>query len=775
MTFHLHISGRVQGVGFRPHVYKCATEKNISGCVSNEADGVHVFFNCTFQKQADDFVKLIMAGAPSRSIIQHWHLTETTPQPFSQFSIQMKENNASPDLLISPDFAMCPQCRDEFHDTKNRRYQYPFITCTLCGPRYSIMRQLPYERHLTTMQKFTQCPECRSEYDDVNDRRYFSQTNSCATCGIQLSWHSNNNGEVLSDPKQILPKLLQAFTEGKIVAIKGVGGFLLMCDAVNEKAIQTLRERKHRPQKPFAVLFSDVEKLRQYVPAKDVAINALLSEASPIVLMQANQKCFDELDMNGIAPGLSSIGVMIPYAPLLEWISSSWKNPLIATSGNLSGSCIVFQSEKKEQLFQVADFILDHNRDIVIPQDDSVIRFAEESNQKIFIRRSRGFAPATIIETEFKSSETIFAAGVMLKSAFAILHNNQIHLSQYLGDLESYDAQQNYLHTLNHFEQLLNAKPKNVLADLHPDYPSTKIAEKFSAQLKVPLKKIQHHEAHFAAILGEHNLFDSNEKILGVIWDGTGLGSDGNIWGGEFFIYQNGSMQRIHYLEPFTNLAGDKMAKEPRIAALAISNGITGALSILKSKFSDSEWAYYQKAMAQPGLQNSSGGRYFDGVAGLLNLVNSNSYEGEGGLLLEQQAYKYLLENNFKTPAHYFEEGLSGPVIPMKHLISRVITDIDSGKSTAEIAAKFHLSLAAIIHKVGKKSGVRNIAFSGGVFQNALLIDSIILRMGKKFQLYFHKQMPPNDECIAFGQLMHNQSIKNLDDVEENYLRASSN
>ncbi|MEO5783688.1 MAG: carbamoyltransferase HypF [Ginsengibacter sp.] len=767
MTFHLHIKGRVQGVGFRPHVYKCAVEKNVTGFVSNQADGVHVIFNHTSQTAADSFAELIIKNAPSKAIIQSWYTNEISEQNFYEFSIRVQESNVQPDLLISPDFAMCAQCREEFHDPDNRRDQYPFITCTLCGPRYSIMRQLPYERHLTSMYKFTQCPECQQEYDDVNDRRYFSQTNSCAACCIKLSWHSKQSSDVLNDPKQIISKLLHAFYEGKIVAVKGMGGFLLMCDAKNSRAIQTLRERKHRPKKPFAVLFPNVEMVEQYTFANSLALQALLGEASQIVLLQAKEKCFKQLAMKEIAPGLSTLGVMLPYAPLLEWIVSAWKNPLIATSGNLSGSCIVFQSEKKEELFQFADYILDHSRDIIIPQDDSVVRFSEVGTQQIMLRRSRGFAPAIILSspkeslrTELKTSETIFAAGAMLKSAFAIQNNNQIYLSQFLGNLESYDTQQNYQHTFNHFRKLLNTQPQIILADTHPDYPSTQLATEYAKQLDIPLKKIQHHEAHFAAILGEHNLFISDEKILGVIWDGAGLGSDGNIWGGEFFIYKKRKMERVHYLEPFNNLAGDKMAKEPRLAAFAISNGIEEAGSILQKKFSLQEWSYYRKAVDQQGLLNTSAGRYFDAVAALLDIISINTYEGEAALLLEKHTYSYLNKQHFKIADHYFNEEIDQPQIPMKNIIRNIAKDINEGKNKAEIAALFHKSLVTIIENVAHKVGAQKVAFSGGVFQNSVLIDLLHLQLEKPFQLFFHWQMPTNDECIAFGQLMHYQNIK---------------
>lgn len=760
MTFHLHIKGRVQGVGFRQHVYHCARERNINGYVSNEVDGVHLLFNLDLMNRAEAFAQEIIKRAPAKAIIQSWQLTEAKEQTFDTFSILIRTSEARPDLLISPDFALCAQCRQEFHDSRNRRFHYPFITCTVCGPRYSIINRLPYERHLTTMAGFTQCPECQSEYEDTSDRRFFSQTNSCSTCGILLTWHSLNHREALTVPDQILTAVLIALQEGKIVAIKGIGGFLLLCDAANPFAIRVLRERKHRPRKPFAVLFPNVEMIQELSFANPVAIQALEGETSPIVLVKANDQG-KYLDINGIAPGLSTVGVMLPYAPLLEWISSSWNKPLIATSGNLTGSCIVFQSEKKESLFEFADFILDHNREILIPQDDSVIKFTEIDHQRVIIRRSRGLAPAIIPSSPIKQTEIVFAAGAMLKSAFAIHYNHQIYLSQYLGNLESYDSQQNYQHTFNHFLRLLNIQPEIVLADLHPEYPSTQIATAYSNKWNIPIEKIQHHQAHFAAVLGEHDLFDKSEKVLGVIWDGTGLGSDGNIWGSEFFLFEHGNITRLHYLEPFPNLAGDKMAREPRLSALAITRHLDQTDSILESRFTNQEWQFYQKAVGQQELLNSSAGRYFDGVASLLDLVHVNTYEGEAALILEQCANDYLKKTNFILSDHYFHDEIDRPMIPMKDLIRSMVNDIRSGKGKTEIAAQFHLSLAVIIEKVALKIGVNRIAFSGGVFQNSVLINMLHLLLAKNQELYFHSQMPPNDECIAFGQIMHHFHIKN--------------
>jgi hydrogenase maturation protein HypF len=759
LTYHFHIKGRVQGVGFRPHVHQCATRQNIPGYVSNEPDGVHVLFNAATIEEAHAFTEVIIQQAPSIAIIRKSSLTEVKPQSFSEFSIVQQQSNANSDLLIAPDFALCPNCRLEFHDPSNRRYLYPFITCTVCGPRFSIISTLPYDRERTSMKAFTPCDSCNKEYASINDRRYYSQTNSCADCGIQLTWQQAGSANTISDQQVILQELIKALAEEKIVAVKGIGGFLLLCDASNKQVIQKLRERKQRPSKPFAVLFPDMEMVAQYAFTDTMAKQQLLNEVSPIVLLPATETGYHKLDMKGIAPGLSAIGIMLPYAPLLEWIMDAWKSPLVATSGNLSGSCIVFESEMKSKLVQFADYILDHNRTILIPQDDSVIKFSQKTHQQIILRRARGLAPAIRVAEGLTSPSTIIATGAALKSAFAIQHE-QVYVSQYLGNLESYEAQKNYEHTFQHMQKLIGVSPEVVLADLHPDYPSTHMAIKIAADYQVPYKKIQHHEAHFAAVLAEHNLFETNEKILGVVWDGTGYGSDGNIWGGEFFIYENRSIKRIHYLQPFINIAGDKTAKEPRLSALAISHKLEKAPILLKPKFTAKEWLFYQKVLQQNHLLNSSAGRYFDGVAALLNLLNVNSYEGEGGLLLETLANEYLQETNFTIAESYATEEISHTSIAMSGIVEHIINDFIRRRPVKEIAAIFHKTLSDIINKVVINSDVGRIAFSGGVFQNAVLVDLINLQLGKTHKVYFHEQLPPNDECIAFGQLMHFQNIK---------------
>lgn len=760
MTFHFHISGRVQGVGFRPHVHQCAGEWQVTGQVSNEPDGVHILFNATSLEKAQTFVDQIVRRAPALAIIRHTSLIAVDDRIFSDFSIVPKQSHSIPDLLITPDFAMCPDCRHEFHDPGNRRYQYPFITCTVCGPRYSILRDLPYERNLTAMSHYIPCKACELEYSDISNRRYFSQTNSCQQCGVRLSWHSGQSDEVLDQQQAILPECIKALQDGKTIAVKGIGGFLLICDAANKEAIQKLRHRKQRAARPFAVLFPDIELIREYTQAGQEEVTLLQSETAPVMILPYSPQGARQLDLSGIAPGLSSIGVMLPYAPLLEWIISNWQHPVIATSGNLSGSCIVFQSGHKKELLRFADCILDHDRDIHIPQDDSVIRITQKCRIPIKLRRSRGYAPAILTDTIHDNQATVFAAGASLKSAFALQHNKQVYVSQFLGNLESYDAQLNYQHTLRHLCSILKAEPQVVLADLHPDYPSTQWAMHLSQTQNIPIHKIQHHEAHFAAILGEHHLFDSKEKVLGVIWDGTGYGHDGSAWGGEFFIFESGVIRRVNHLQPFVNMSGDKMAREPRLSALSLAHDIPWAAAILQSKFSGKEWDYYLKVIRQKPAHTTSAGRYFDAIASLLNLSDFNTYEGQAGLLLEEKALEYFIKAGYDIRESYYHLDENASAIDMKGVITHIVKDAISGRPATEIAAVFHKTLADIISHMARLEKADRIACSGGVFQNAVLVDLIALQLSKSRQVYFHDQLPPNDECVAFGQLMHYLQIK---------------
>lgn len=446
---------------------------------------------------------------------------------------------------------------------------------------------------------------------------------------------------------------------------------------------------------------------------------------------------------------------MLPYAPLYQMLLDRFQKPVIATSGNISGSPIIYEEEMaKEELGTIADALLSHNRKIVSPQDDSVVSFTTLNDQKIIHRRSRGLAP-TYENTPFAStSETVFALGAQMKSSFSILAKNRVYISQYLGDMDNYLTQNAYKHTLEHLQNILACQPKVLLADKHPLYFTTELAKEKSVDWNIPIHTFQHHKAHFAAVLAENNLLGSQEPILGVIWDGTGMGDDNNIWGGEFFTFQNQQIDRINHIGYFPFILGDKMPREPRISALCASYGLEETEGILKPKFTDQEWSIYQKLLGNhSGLMTSSMGRLFDAVASLLLGTDKISYEGEAAIWLESHAEHFANSHKTGFQYSYFHTHGDIPQNITQHLIKSIINELSNGTATDKIAYSFHISLVDLIRKVATKNTTQHIAFSGGVFQNKLLTDMMISLLANEFKLLFHQQLSPNDECISFGQL----------------------
>ncbi len=762
-TWHIHIQGQVQGVGFRPFVYLQAKAFGLNGWVNNTVDGVHVTFNAAAER-ANHFYDHLIQKAPTLAVITGHQLEEIEPTFFDNFQIIQSEQQGSASLLLTPDFGICLDCKGELQTNGDRREGYAFITCTNCGPRYSIVSHLPYDRERTTMHEFTMCAACQKEYDHPEDRRYYSQTNSCANCGIKLMLLDRNQ-VVADDERKIVDLVVEAWRAGKIVAIKGIGGYLLTCDAGNARAISTLRKRKHRPSKPLALMFPEIDSLHSAVQL-DAAAEALMTgPVSPIVLADLKKGDHD-LVLDEIIPGLSQLGVMLPYAPLFVLLLNKFGGPIVATSGNISNAPIVYQDEKaKTELLQIADLLLINNRRIVTPQDDSVVKWTSFKRQKIILRRSRGWAP-TYINPELElPEETILSMGAMLKSTFTLWHRGNTYVSQYLGDLEHFDTQEQFRQVAEHFLHLFQAKPDRILVDLHPEYPATRYGKLLAEKFAVPVESIQHHIAHFGAVLGEHNLLKTQDPILGVIWDGTGLGDDGQIWGGEFFKYEDYSFLRCYHFDYFDFILGDKMPREPRISALSACWDVMGAKVFLKGKFTQTEWQVYQKLLARESkLQTSSVGRIFDAVASLLGLMDVQSYEGEAAMRLEALAKDYFQENGLDFSESYFREGAHYYRIPTKTLMTHIVMDLQKDKPVSYIAAKFHFSLVKLIEIIADHLKIRKIAFSGGVFQNGLLVDLIIHHL-PDYELYFHQQLSPNDECISFGQLICHQIQKRCDEI----------
>ena len=748
----------MQGVGFRPYVYVLAKANAIKGCVSNTNDGVHIKFNAT---DADGklFYKKIIANAPQQATIIRHTITEIDREEFVDFKIANSIHNNPPNLLLTPDFALCNECKQELNNPKNRRYNYPFITCTQCGPRYSIVKCLPYDRENTTMANFEMCTSCKEEYNNPLDKRYFSQTNSCKDCAIQMTMYNNNTNSVLKDNDAILQEINTQLVSGKIVSVKGIGGYLLLCDATNKNAIKELRKRKQRYTKPFAVMFANENQLQNYANPSKEELECISSSISPIVILNAKQD--RSISLNDISPNLNTIGAMLPNAALLYLIARQIQKPLVTTSANISNSPIIYKDHDALQyLKHIADFIVTNNREILTPQDDSVVQFTKQSKRQIILRRARGMAPSYLSNSNTINHNCI-ATGALMKSSFAIQANDKLYFSQFLGNTDTLEAQQYYSSTLTHLSAVLNLKPLQIISDKHPHYFSTELANALAEKYKINVTQVQHHKAHFAAVLAENYLLNYTEPILGVILDGTGFGDNGKIWGSEFFIYENNTMQRVYCFDYFPQLLVDKMVREPRLSALSICNNVTGSDVLLQSKFTETEWNLYKKILqSENQIECSSMGRIFDAVASLLNVCDKQSYEGEAAMYVQKLAENYFESNDYAMLESYFSTGAHLRRIPTETLFTGIVNDILKKKNFDFIAAKFHFSLVHIVEIAAANLQIKKIAFSGGVFQNTLLVDMLEKQMNKK-ELYFNSKLSANDENISFGQLVYvNSKIK---------------
>jgi hydrogenase maturation protein HypF len=748
--YHIHIKGQVQGVGFRPFIYKLAKKLSIHGTVANGTDGVHIVLSAVDNLQCQRFMDDIIKFAPTPSRIISMDVEEMGHINFDDFSIIQSSTQEQRIVQVCPDIGICECCKAELFDRTNRRHYYPFITCTHCGPRVSIIHDIPYDRPLTTMSAFEMCPSCLHEFNDPDDRRYYSQTNSCHTCGVNMSLSPDSS---VSDVDAV-SKVVYSLQHGNIVAVKGVGGYLLLCDATNEDAVTKLRMRKRRPLKPFAIMYPDIETIKADVLIGKEGENECQTAAFPIVLCYRNKAIHSSVKNEVIAPNLSTLGIMLPNSPLLCLISYLFGKPLVATSANISGSPIIYEeSGAQSALSGIADLILHNNRQIVMPQDDSVIRFSPFYHQRIILRRSRGLAP-TFWPVTSNYIKPMICTGADMKSCFALGFGTNIYLSQYLGNLSTYESQMEYQKVLNHYIQITHLTPEIIIRDTHPQYFSSSILTE--GMKGVATFKVQHHKAHFCACLYENQLLHSNEPIMGIIWDGIGYGEDGQMWGGEFFVLNEGKIDRVHHVAYFDYLLGDKMSVQPRISALSICKNIDQAQDILNPKFNRQEWNLYKKLITRPdNLKTSSIGRVFDGIASLLGLADINSYEGQAAMILEDVAYEFFRTKNLDWNDYYPMDAYISDQISMDAIVGHIVEDIKIGIPVGQISAKFHITLIRIIEKVAHQHNIKKLVFSGGVFQNALLVDLIIHHLSFEFDIYFHKEVSPNDECIALGQLAY--------------------
>ena len=782
LRLKLVVRGAVQGVGFRPFVFRLAAELGLAGWVNNSPQGVFIEIEGP-RAALENFLLRLESEKPPRSSIQSLETSWLDLVDYTRFEIRESEAGGDKTALVLPDIATCPDCRYEIFDPKNRRYRYPFTNCTNCGPRFSIIESLPYDRANTSMKTFTMCPQCQAEYDDPTNRRFHAQPNACPVCGPHLElWECGDTSPLLKRGQvralQTTDALLaaaQAVREGKIVAVKGLGGFHLMADARNDKAVRLLRERKHREEKPFALMFPSLEAIKTVCEVSPSEERLLRSPESPIVLLEkiANRK---SQIANAVAPGNPNLGVLLPYTPLHHLLLAELGFPVVATSGNLRDEPICTdEHEALERLGGIADLFLVHNRPIVRHVDDSIVRVMLD--REMVLRRARGYAPLPIsLKSKVQSpkSKAILAVGAHLKNAVALSVARQVFLSQHIGDLETEQANHAFRRVIADFEKLYEVTPQIVAADLHPDYLSTKYANEISrdalpcgpaGQQPSPTKivQVQHHIAHILSCTAENEI---TPPALCVSWDGTGYGLDGTIWGGEFFLVTDRKIKRIAHLRPFRLPGGDQAVKEPRRAALGLLYEIFGdPVFELKeltpvAAFSKAELTTLKTMLAKKlnSPMTTSMGRLFDAVASLIGLRQIMRFEGQAAMEVEFALDGTKTDETYPLPiAGKSEIGnrKSEMILNWLPMIEAILSDVKGGVSVGKISAKFHNALAEAIIAVAKHAGQDRVVLSGGCFQNRFLTERTVQRLqAEGFRPYWHQRVPPNDGGIALGQVV---------------------
>ncbi len=748
---NITVKGVVQGVGFRPFIYQLAHDYNLFGWVLNSSRGV--FIEVEGPAEAlDYFIKDIEKKAPPLARIEEIKTKEIKPNGEKSFKIKKSLEEEGQFVLVSPDISICDQCRQELFKPDDRRYRYPFINCTNCGPRFTIIKDIPYDRPKTTMNIFTMCPECQSEYDNPLDRRFHAQPNACQVCGPGLSLEKD--GQAISgDP---IVKTIDKLKEGWIVAIKGLGGFQLACDAQNNNAVKRLRERKKRRGKPLAVMVKDIQTAKEICLVNSEEEKLLSSPQRPIVLLEKRkgQNIAEE-----VAPNNNYLGVMIPYTPMHYLLLRESDMILIMTSGNLSEEPIAMENEEaKERLGHIADYFLLHNRDIYSRYDDSVTRILD--NERVMIRRARGYAPYPI-RLPYKFPEML-AAGPELKNTFCLTKDNFAFISQHIGDLENIETLDHYEETIEIYKRLFRIQPKYIAYDIHPEYLSTKIALQQKELEKIPT---QHHHAHITSCMIENNYM---EDVIGIAFDGVGYGSDGKLWGGEYLICSYRDFQRAGYFKYFPLPGGEVAIKNPYRITIGLLYQIFGQefqkIKLPFLKGIDQEEIELIIQMIDQKFNSplsSSCGRVFDAVSALLGVRHRVYYEGQAAIELEMICAKdiksYYSYNIIKSEDKF--------LIDIEPIFQEIINDLIKEKINRNaIASKFHNTIGQIILagaiEIRKNTGLQAVALSGGVFQNAYLFlytKKILEEAG--FKCLYHHLIPTNDGCISLGQAAIAQAV----------------
>lgn len=757
----LMLRGVVQGVGFRPFIYRLAKDLELVGWVNNSSRGVVIEVEGERVAIAQ-FLLRLEREKPPRSQIQQVESSVLDPIGYSTFEIRASETGEKTALIL-PDIATCSDCLQEIFEPTNRRYRYPFTNCTNCGPRFSIIEAIPYDRPNTTMQVFVMCEHCQSEYKNPLNRRFHAQPNACARCGPQLEFW-NRQGRVLAVRDRALRMTAKAIRQGQIAAVKGLGGFHLLVDARNREAIKRLRQAKHREEKPFALMYPSLELVKAHCQVSDLEEQLLRSPEAPIVLLERKQLGETPQQIHcsphsAVAPNNCYLGIMLPYTPLHHLLMNELGFPVVATSGNLADEPICTdEREAIQRLGQIADVFLVHNRPIARPIDDSIVRVLLE--QKSILRRARGYAPLPIQLSS--QSPCILAVGAHLKNAIAFSLNQQVFVSQHIGDLETAPAFEAFQQAIASFQTLYELQPTAIACDLHPDYRSTQFAHQLAGQLEIPVIPVQHHYAHVLSCMGEHQLEDS---VLGIAWDGTGYGLDGTIWGGEFLRITDSSWERIAHLRPFRLPGGEKAVKEPKRSAFGLLYELFGK-KVLEMEtlvplqgFSSRELPLW-KTMLERKLNTpvtSSAGRLFDAIAFLIGLRQQNQFEGQTAMALELAIGKWETDESypFAIQQSTNPETTFPLLIDWGAMVREILEELHSGVTPNKLSAKFHNTLVEMVVEIAKRVGENQIVLTGGCFQNKYLSERTIRRLqAEGFRPYWHRQVPPNDGGIALGQIM---------------------
>lgn len=743
-SLNIRIRGIVQGVGFRPFVFQLARRHRITGRVLNDTEGVVIHADGD-AGDLEEFLRGLTSDAPPLAMIMSLESNEAEPSGRDDFGIDRSVVTAERLAFYSPDVALCDRCLEEFRDPADRRYRYPFITCINCGPRFSIVRDIPYDRPNTAMDPFPMCDRCLAEYTDPMDRRFHSQPNACPVCGPRVALYSNKKELLESETEAVARRTAILLKEGAVLAIKGIGGYHLAVDARNDAAVMELRRRKRRPFKPFAVMAGSIDAAGGFLAIGPEERDLLISKERPIVLMKETRRVLSRQ----VAPGLTYLGLMLPCAPFQHHLFDI--DPamvLVMTSGNVSDEPIEYRDETVfERLGRIADYFVTYNREIIGQGDDSVMYVVDK--KPYFIRRSRGYIPVPFLSGA--APVAMLATGGDLKNSFAIARKNFIIMSQYLGDMADPLTYEVFRRTVDHFIRIFDAEPEVIVTDAHPAYLTRHHAGELASRGK-RLVEVQHHHAHVASVLEEHRL---DGPVIGIAFDGTGYGTDGTLWGSEFLVADRGGFDRAAHFSEFPLPGGEN----------AIRDVWKIGLSLLYQHFGDN-YPVMERDEASAGVieiikkninspLTCSIGRIFDGVAAILGVARSVSAEAEAAQLLEEAAMRG------RAPAEPYIIPFSADgaiVIGTDDLVAHIVSLIESGMAVDDVAAAFHRAIihttGAVAERIRAVTGINDVALSGGVFHNRILLEGIIGTLrDRDFTVYTHKNVPCNDGCIALGQL----------------------